>query len=87
MESFISYFNCGYITKDKDNVVYFNVVKFSDIYEKIIPFFNANQIIGVKTLNFNDWCAAAEIVKQSKHLTEDGLNQIIRIKQGMNSKR
>ena len=86
IESFISYFNCGYITKDNVGV-YFNVVKFSDIYEKIIPFFKTNQIIGVKSLNFNDWCAAAEIVKQSKHLTEDGLNQIIRIKQGMNSKR
>ena len=39
IESFISYLNCGYIAESRGSV-YFYVVKFTDIYEKIIPFFN-----------------------------------------------
>jgi len=37
MQNFVSYFNCGHIAESKGSV-YFYVVKFSDIYEKIIPF-------------------------------------------------
>lgn len=82
IESFISYFNCGYIAESRGSV-YFYVVKFSDIYGKIIPFFNENQILGVKSEDYLNWCEAAELMKQSKHLTKDGLNKIIKIKQGI----
>jgi hypothetical protein len=37
IESFISYFNCGHIAESRGSV-YFYVVKFTDIYDKIIPF-------------------------------------------------
>ena len=86
IESFISYFNCGHIAESRGSV-YFYVVKFSDIYEKIIPFFNENKISGEKTEDYYNWCEAAELMKQSKHLTKDGLNKIIKIKQGMNKNR
>jgi len=67
--------------------VYFYVVKFSDIYDKIIPFFNENKILGEKSKDYYNWCEAAELMKQSKHLAVDGLNKIIKIKQGMNKSR
>lgn len=86
IESFISYFNSGYVIEDRGSV-YFYVVKFSDIYEKIIPYFKDNKILGEKSKDFNDWSEAAEIMKQSKHLTKDGLTKIIKIKQGMNLNR
>jgi LAGLIDADG endonuclease len=86
IESFISYFNCGHIAESR-GCIYFYVVKFSDIYEKIIPFFNENKILGVKSEDYHNWCEAAELMKQSKHLTKDGINQIIKIKQGMNKNR
>lgn len=58
IESFISYFKCGYITAAKAGrgSVYFYVVKFSDIYEKIIPFFNENKILGVKSEDYHNRC-------------------------------
>jgi len=86
IESFISYFSCGHMAESRGSV-YFYVVKFSDIYDKIIPFFNENKILGEKSKDYYNWCEAAELMKQSKHLTEDGLNKIIKIKQGMNKSR
>jgi len=87
MKSFVSYLGCGrYETSQKD---YGNFVctKFSDINEKIIPFFSKHPIAGIKLLDFVDWCKAAEIIKAKDHLTEDGVNQIIKIKAGMNKGR
>lgn len=86
IESFISYFGCGHMIESRGSV-YFYVVKFSDLYDKIIPFFKEYEILGVKSKDFDSWCEAAELMKQSKHLTEDGLNKIIKIKQGMNTNR
>jgi hypothetical protein len=43
--------------------------------------------MGLKLLNYKDWCKAAEIIKGKGHLTSIGLDMIIKIKAGMNSKR
>jgi len=53
MESFIEYLGCGKLVKAKD-AVRFKVVKFSDIIEKIIPFFLQDKIRGKKSLDFAD---------------------------------
>ena len=67
--------------------VNFRVSKFQDIYEKIIPFFKKYPILGVKALDFADWCNVAEIIKDKKHLTEEGLEKIKKIQAGMNNSR
>ena len=54
MRNLITYFNCGNCEKAKDGMVYFKVTKFTDNYEKIIPFFSKYQIHGVKTIDFKD---------------------------------
>lgn len=86
LKSFISYFDCGIISKDT-GYTDFLVGNFIDIYYKMIPFFTKYNIIGVKYENFIDWCKVAEIIKAKKHLTVSGFNQIIIIKQGMNKGR
>ncbi len=53
MNSLITYFNCGYTYK-KTGCISFNVEKFSDISEKIIPFFNKYHILGIKNKDFLD---------------------------------
>jgi hypothetical protein len=55
--------------------------------EKIIPFFVKYSIIGVKSLDFYDWCKVAELMKEKKHLTNEGLTQIRKIKAAMNTGR
>jgi hypothetical protein len=71
MRSLIEYFGCG------------NVY----IRERAIPFFNKYPIVGEKFLNFKDFCIIAELIKQNKHLTKSGLDQILKIKEGFNTNR
>lgn len=80
------FFNCGKMYKTK-NAVRFRVEKFTDLINKIIPFFKNNEIIGVKAKDFSDWCKAAELIKNGAHLTQEGFNQICEIQKGMNSRR
>ena len=86
MSSFIKYLKCGSVNL-RENVCDYRVQKLEDIVNKIIPFFNKYPILGVKALNFQDWCRVAELMKQQKHLTPDGLEQIRKIKAQMNKKK
>jgi hypothetical protein len=47
-----------------------------DIVDKIIPFFEKYPIIGVKLDNYNDFCKAAQFIKDKEHLTVEGLEKI-----------
>lgn len=88
LEKFITFFNCGRIKKDSRNSVYYYVVtSIKDITNNIIPFFNKYNTIGVKSLNFADWCEGAEIIKRKAHLSKEGVEHIRTIQSRMNSKR
>jgi hypothetical protein len=39
----------------------------------------------VKAQDFKDFCKVADLMKEKKHLTEEGLEQIKLIKAGMNT--
>ena len=82
----ISYLICGNVYKKRDTFN-FEVSKFCDITDKIIPFFKKYPIRGVKALDFEDFCWAAELIKEKKHLTAEGLEEIRKIKAGMNTGR
>jgi|SRR6185369_2487739 hypothetical protein len=79
----IDFLGCGKIYLERE-AVYIRVTKYSDIYEKIIPFFKKYPIIGVKYQDFYDWCRVAELMKENKHLTQEGIDEIKKIKAGMN---
>lgn len=66
------------------NSARFEVVKLSDITEKIIPFFEKYSIQGKKSLDFIEFKQAAEIIKSKGHLTSKGFDQILEIKARMN---
>ncbi len=90
LEGFIAFFGnpCGILeASSRGPIVNFTVYKFSDNYEKIIPFFEKYNILGVKSHNFKDWCRAAEIIKAKQHTTEEGLNRVISLKLGINKGR
>jgi hypothetical protein len=85
MRSLIEYFDCGRVYPNR-NTFDFIVKKFSDIQDKIIPFFLKHQIIGVKSKDFEDFCKVVELMKNKK-LTKEGLEEIKNIKTGMNTGR
>jgi len=88
MKSLVSYFVCGrYALRSNKDYGDFLVTTFSDINEKIIPFFQKYEIKGVKAYDFADFCKAAEIMKTKGHLTPEGLNKLLALKDDMNQKR
>lgn len=85
MKRFFECLNCGsYYSSSNSEIGNYIVSKLSDITEKIIPFFEKHPILGVKCLDFKDFCIASELIKNKAHLTELGLNQIKKVKAGMN---
>lgn len=66
------------------NFATFTVSNFNDIYNKLIPMFSEHKIEGIKSLDFKDFCLAAELISKKSHLTEDGMKEIINIKSRMN---
>ena len=75
--------SCGNTSKDRESFK-FVVRKFSDITQKIIPLFQKNPVKGVKALDFADFCQDADLMKEKKHLTKEGLEKIKQIKARMN---
>ncbi len=87
IRSLVSYLGCGRLVvneKHNGSKVNFNVTKFSDIQELIIPFFLKHKILGVKFLDFEDWCRAGEIIKNKGHLSKEGLDEVFKLKAGIN---
>jgi hypothetical protein len=86
IRSLIEFLCCGNVYKDRE-AFHYRVEMFRDNNEKIIPFFYKYPIFGVKAQDFNDWCKVADLITQKKHLTKEGLNEIRKIKAGMNTER
>jgi hypothetical protein len=53
LKSLIEFFKSGSIFKNGDSLV-FKVTKFSDLVEKIVPFFKDYPILGAKSKDFCD---------------------------------
>lgn len=65
----------------------FLVYKTSDLNSKIIPFFEAYPILGVKFREFKDFSSVAHLKSNSSHLIPEGIEQIKEIKSRMNTQR
>jgi hypothetical protein len=64
------------------------MTKFSDIINIIIPFFNQYPLLGMKSLDFEDFKKVCLIMKTKDYLTSPSVvNQILKIKAGMNLNR
>nr|QID02855.1 LAGLIDADG endonuclease [Orbilia oligospora] len=77
------YFNCGRLQTDRDCKI-LTITKFADIINILIPFFKDYPLQGIKFLNLADFIKVAELIENKAHLTSEGLNDILRIKSGMN---
>ena len=85
MKMLIYTLGCGRIElKLKQTAVYFVVMNFQDIYEKIIPLFDKYPIKGVKALDYSDLKKIANLVQDKEHLTEEDFLKILSIKASIN---
>lgn len=84
LSKFIYYLGCGKIEKasTRPDGITFVTYKFSDIRDKIIPFFQ--NYPGIKSMDFKDFCEIAKLMENKSHLTLDGIKKIKSLKSGMN---
>jgi hypothetical protein len=87
LELITKYMNCGAVYSHSENAFVYQVTKFEDINNKLIPFFKAHSILGIKQLDYQDFCKIATLISEGKHLTHNGLDKIKLIKDKMNTKR
>lgn len=76
------YLGYGRLSRKRD-VHELQVSKFSDI-ENVIAFFEKYPILGEKAKDFIDFSIVAGLMKNKVHLTEEGVVNIRKIKEGMN---
>lgn len=94
MEQIAQFLMCNLLTfninnpKSKSTTEILSVsVTSLDKLRPIVDYFNKYPLLGVKGLNFKDFCIVADLIKNKAHLTEEGLEQIRQIKYGMNTRR
>lgn len=88
LRNLIEIFECGrFITKNTKEYGEFVVEKYSDIRDKIIPFFEKYPLYGIKKENYLDFKKVSELMKNKAQLTLEGLEKIKQIKSGMNKNR
>lgn len=87
LKEFINYFNCGRYSISSKMAGDYIVTNFSDINNKIIPFFNKYPLVWSKSLDLSDFKQVAKLMENKIHLTDEGFKQIKQIKLGMNRER
>lgn len=79
------FLGCGYVySQSNKEAVYLKVENFSDVNDKVIPFFTKYSILGEKSCDFSDFKKVAVLIKDKNHLNQTGLAKIRIIKAGMN---
>lgn len=86
MRAIALYLNAGTVSLNRETFA-LRVVNFSELTEIILPLFINHPIQGIKYFDYLDFLKAVEIIKDKQHLTLEGLEQIKKIKSGMNSRR
>ena len=83
-----NFLDCGHL-HEGEGVQFLDIVvhKLNDIRDKIIPFFIKYPILGVKYLDFSDFTKIADFMRDKNHLNQEGLDEIRKIKAGMNKGR
>jgi hypothetical protein len=82
---FKRYLRCGTLRSRPDGIWYYEVNNFNAIWENIIPFFKKfNFLSAKKKRDFSKFCAIARIMKEGRHLNENGVREIIEIRRDMN---
>jgi len=87
------FFECGkvFINRRYDNhrehLYRFCVRSIADLKEKIVPFFQENQLRTAKRDDFQKFTRVLELIGERKHLNSDGIMEIAGIAETMNRKK
>src|SRR6266403_139382 len=71
----------------KEHLYRFCVRSIADLRDKIIPFFQENQLRTAKREDFEKFTRVLELIGERKHLNSEGIMEIATIAQTMNRKK
>lgn len=80
-----SYFGCGVVRKNHGDRMAFRIRSIDNLLEIIIPFFEKHILRTKKNLDFLKFRNVLLMMKNSEHLTVDGVEKIRHIQQQMNN--
>lgn len=82
---FKRYLQCGTLRQRKDGVWYYEVNNFNSLKENVVPFFNRYKFLSSKKKrDFSLFKKALQIVDSGEHLTPQGIEKLLTIREKMN---
>nr|AFN16313.1 LAGLIDADG homing endonuclease [Sporothrix stenoceras] len=88
LENIRNLLNCGRVEiRNTNEACDLTVTSFKEFKEHVIPFLENYRLLGQKLYNYNDFKLVYDIMLMKGHLTEEGLEKIVEIKNRMNTKR
>lgn len=76
---------CGTLRERRDGVVYYEVTNITSLKDRIIPFFKKFGFLSVrKKTNFSIFSSIVERMVRGEHLTEDGFEKILELREILN---
>ncbi len=82
---FKRYLKCGSLRERPDGVWYYEVNNFRAIVENVIPFFERFRFLSAKKKkDFSKFKQIVEIIKNGEHLTKEGIEKILSLRNQMN---
>lgn len=83
---FKKHLKCGTMRQRRDGIWYYEVNNLNSICENVIPFFEHFGFLSAKKKNdFSKFKKIVSLIKEGKHLTEEGLKEILAIRDKMNN--
>lgn len=75
-----SFFGCGVVKKKNEKVSSYHVRDIDQLANIILPFFEKHQLKTMKKVDFLKFRHVVRLMVEKKHLTQEGLDQIFKIK-------
>ncbi len=85
LAQFKRHLGCGTMRQREDGVWYYEVNRLLPIVENVIPFFERFRFLSAKKKrDFAKFRQLAGLIREGRHLTREGVEEILRIRRDMN---
>lgn len=85
LSQFKRHLGCGTMRQRRDGVWYYEVNSLNAILQNVIPFFERFRFRSAKKKrDFAKFVKLAEIMREERHLTREGVEQILEVRRDMN---
>lgn len=84
LEKLYTFFGRGQIDRGVGHTCIYRVISVKDIVEVVIPHFDKYPLLSKKKADFLLFKCAAELIFRKEHLTQKGVEEIIRLKASSN---